>query len=150
MFYKILEKYSHFKIEHNTKQIQESNKIMEIEQEIIRDFLDLYDKDIKQIHQNEERIEKDLKILYKENDKFQNISNQTIEIYDNFMEFLKEAGDLYNWCNIVEKEMNSVHDCIATKYLSKSRANSYEKEKEKDINNDIDNKNNNDNHSIES
>ena len=37
---------------------------MEIEQEIIRDFLDLYDKDIKQIHQNEESIEKDLKILY--------------------------------------------------------------------------------------
>ena len=64
MFYKILEKYSHVKIDHNTKQIKESNKVMEIEQEIIRDFLDLYDKDIKQIHQNEESIEKDLKILF--------------------------------------------------------------------------------------
>jgi len=132
MFYKILEKYSHVKIDHNTKQIKESNKVMEIEQEIIRDFLDLYDKDIKQIHQNEESIEKDLKILYKENEKFQIIFNQAVEIYDNFMEYLKEAGDLYNWCNIIEKEMNSVHDTLASKYLARSRTNCEEKGQELD------------------
>ena len=105
---------------------------MEIEQEIIRDFLDLYDKDIKQIHQNEESIEKDLKILYKENEKFQIIFNQAVEIYDNFMEYLKEAGDLYNWCNIIEKEMNSVHDTLASKYLARSRTNCEEKGQELD------------------
>ena len=34
-------------------------------------------------------IEKDLQILHRENEKFQNITNQTIVLYDEFMEYLK-------------------------------------------------------------
>ena len=27
-----------------------------------------------------------------------------------FLEYFKEAGDLYNWCTILEKEMNSLEN----------------------------------------
>jgi len=89
MFYKILEKYSQIKIDHNTKQDIENKHLLELEQDLIKDFLDLYDKDIKKIHHNEEFIEKDLQILHSENEKFQNISTQTILLYDGFLEYLK-------------------------------------------------------------
>ncbi len=89
MFYKILEKYSHIKIDHNNKQELENNYLLELEQDVIKDFLDLYDKDIKKIHHNEELIERDLQTLHRENEKFQNISTQTIQLYDGFLEYLK-------------------------------------------------------------
>ncbi len=100
MFYKILEKYSQIRIEHNSKQANENKNLIELEQEIIKNFLDLYDKDIKKIHNNEELIEKDLLTLYRENEKFQNITNQTILLYDNFMEYLK----VINFFNISFKK----------------------------------------------
>lgn len=89
MFYKILEKYSQIKIDHNRKQDDENKKILEVDQNIIKNFLELYDKDIKVIHHNEELIEKDLQTLHKENEKFQIVSNQTIDLYDGFLEYLK-------------------------------------------------------------
>lgn len=89
MFYKILEKYSQIKIDHNNKQDLENNYLLELEQDVIKDFLDLYDKDIKKIHQNEELIERDLQTLHRENEKFQNNSTQTILLYDGFLEYLK-------------------------------------------------------------
>ncbi len=89
MFYKILEKYSQIKIDHNSKQEFENKNLLELEQDLIKDFLDLYDKDIKKIHHNEELIERDLQTLHKENEKFQKISSQTIQLYDGFLEYLK-------------------------------------------------------------
>ena len=89
MFYKILEKYSQIKVDHFAKQDYENKNLVEFEEDIIKDFLELYDKDIKKIHSNEEMIEKDLQILHRENEKFQNITNQTIVLYDEFMEYLK-------------------------------------------------------------
>ena len=32
------------------------------------------------------------------------------KIYDDLLEYFKEAGDLYNWCTILEQEMNSLEN----------------------------------------
>jgi hypothetical protein len=120
MIYKILEKYSQLKSEHNMTQEEENKKILSYDEEIIKKFLDLYDRDVKIIHSNQEQIEKDLQFLYKETDRFIQTSKQAGALYDNFIEYMKEAGDLYNWCGIIEKEMSEVHDMIASKHKPNS------------------------------
>ena len=48
------------------------------------------------------------------------------------LEYLKEAGDLFNWCNILEKEMSDIHDAIASKHKSVAiHENSYDLEENK-------------------
>lgn len=116
MFYKILEKYSQIKGEHSIKQDEENKKLLAVDEEVLKNFLELYDKDVKTIHTNQEQIEKDLQFLYKETDKLANTTKSAVEIYDNFVEYLKEAGDIYNWCNMLEKDMVEVHNLIASKY----------------------------------
>ncbi len=37
-------------------------------------------------------------------------TNEACKIYDELVEYFKEAGDLYNWCTILEKEMNSLEN----------------------------------------
>ena len=113
MFYKILEKYSNLKIEHKLTQDDGNRTMLKIEEDVLKSFLELFDKDVKKIHSNQERIERDLQYLNKETDKFTHTTKQAINIYDNFMENLKEAGDLYNWCYIIEKDMQEIHEAIA-------------------------------------
>ncbi len=71
-------------------------------------------------------IEKDLQSLYKETEKVLATTKNAITIYDSFIEYLKvniqsfkEAGDLVNWCGIIENEMIELHDQIATNISSK-------------------------------
>ena len=72
--------------------------------------MELYDKEVKIIHQNEEKIEKNLQLLYAESLNLQKNTKEACKIYDDLLEYFKEAGDLYNWCTILEKEMNSLEN----------------------------------------
>ena len=110
MLYKILEKYSKLK-ENSQTALEKTNKEIEnYDKEIIKNFLELYDKEVKIIHQNEEKIEKNLQLLYAESLNLQKNTNEACKIYDELVEYFKEAGDLYNWCTILEKEMNSLEN----------------------------------------
>jgi hypothetical protein len=116
MFYKILEKYSNLKIEHRLTQDEENKAILKIEEDVLKSVLDLYDKDVKIIHSNQEKIERDLQYLNRETDKSTQITKHAVNIYDNFLENLKEAGDLYNWCSLLEKDMQEIHEAIALRH----------------------------------
>lgn len=116
MFYKILEKYSTLKIQHKMTQDEGNKTILKIEEDLVKSFLELFDRDVKKIHSNQERIERDLQFLNKETDKFAQTTKHAINIYDTFMENLKEAGDLYNWCYLIEKDMQEIHEAIAHRH----------------------------------
>ena len=115
MLYKILEKYSRLKNNHTLKQIEENKIIEEYDKEIIENFLNLYDKDVKKIHTNEEKIEKNLQSLYSESIEIEKTCKEAFSMYDQLLEFFKETGDLYNWCTILEKEMDSIQNQIFDK-----------------------------------
>lgn len=112
MLYKILEKYSKLKTEHESQQQKENKSISEYDKEIIQNFLQLYDKDVKAIHTNEEMIEKNLQSLYHESGEFSAICKDAFNSYDNLVEYFKEVGDLYNWCTQLEKQVNEVQEQI--------------------------------------
>jgi hypothetical protein len=113
--YKILEKYAQLKVEQNMKLDEDKRNLAILDEELINNFMELYDKEVKVIHSNQEQIKKDLQFLYKESDKLTQNTKSAITVYDDFLEYLKEAGDLVNWCSIVEREMCEVYDTIATK-----------------------------------
>ena len=115
MLYKILEKYSRLKNNHALKQIEENKIIEEYDKEIIENFLNLYDKDVKKIHTNEEKIEKNLQSLYSESIEIEKTCKEAFSMYDQLLEFFKETGDLYNWCTILEKEMDSIQNQVFDK-----------------------------------
>ena len=126
MLYKILEKYSRLKNNHALKQIEENKIIEEYDKEIIENFLNLYDKDVKKIHTNEEKIEKNLQSLYNESIEIEKTCKEAFSMYDELLEFFKETGDLFNWCNILEKEM----DVIKKQVLDRNKKNENEKKEE--------------------
>ena len=126
MLYKILEKYSRLKNNHALKQIEENKIIEEYDKEIIENFLNLYDKDVKKIHTNEEKIEKNLKSLYYESVEIEKTCKEAFSMYDQLLEFFKETGDLYNWCTILEKEMDSIQNQV----FEKKEINEKKEEKE--------------------
>lgn len=112
MLYKILDKYSKLKGEHDAKQKKENDIIEEHDKEIIKNFLLLYDKDVKVIYANEEHIEKNLQALYEESVKFGEITKEAIKMHDQLTEYFKEVGDLYNWATQLEEAVNDVQKKI--------------------------------------
>lgn len=126
MLYKILDKYSKLKNNHEIKQNEQNRIIEEYDKEIIENFLNLYDKDVKKIHANEEKIEKNLQSLYNESIEIEKTCKEAFSMYDELLEFFKETGDLFNWCNIIEKEM----DVIKKQVLDRNKKNENEKKEE--------------------
>jgi hypothetical protein len=113
--YKILEKYIQLKVDQSTKTEEENANLIQLDENIQKNFLELYDKDVKHIHNNQEQIDKDLQFLFKETDKLTSTTKIAINLYDNFLEYLKEAGDLVNWCSLIEQEMIDIHEHIASR-----------------------------------
>ena len=126
MLFKILDKYSKLKNNHEIKQNEQNRIIEEYDKEIIENFLNLYDKDVKKIHANEEKIEKNLQSLYNESIEIEKTCKEAFSMYDELLEFFKETGDLFNWCNIIEKEM----DVIKKQVLDRNKKNENEKKEE--------------------
>jgi hypothetical protein len=113
--YKILEKYSQLKVEQNFRLEEDKQNLLQLEEDVLKNFLNLYDRDVKAVHYNQELIEKDIQTLYKETDKLTNTTKAAVEMYDNFLQYLKEAGDIVNWCSMIEDDMCKVYDHIAAK-----------------------------------
>ena len=112
MLYKILDKYSKLKGDHDSQQKKENDIIEEQDKEIIKNFLLLYDKDVKTIHTNEEHIEKNLQAMYSESVRFGEITKEAIEMHDKLTEYFKEVGDLYNWATQLEEAVNDVQSKV--------------------------------------
>ena len=112
MLYKILDKYSKLKGDHDSQQKKENDIIEEQDKEIIKNFLLLYDKDVKMIHTKEEHIEKNLQALCSESVRFGEITKEAIEMHDKLTEYFKEVGDLYNWATQLEEAVNDVQSKV--------------------------------------
>ena len=112
MLYKILDKYSKLKGDHDSQQKKENDIIEEQDKEIIKNFVFLCDKAVKMIHTNEEHIEKNLQALYSESVRFGEITKEAIEMHDKLTEYFKEVGDLYNWATQLEEAVNDVQSKV--------------------------------------
>ena len=143
MLYKILEKYSKLKANSQASFDKTRKEIENYDKEIIKNFLELYDKEVKIIHSNEERIEKNLQLLYAESLNLQKNTKEACKIYDDLLEYFKEAGDLYNWCTILEQEMNSLENVFIPGKNPETQKQE-ENEKEKEIKKEIDQNKNED------
>jgi hypothetical protein len=110
MLFKILDKYSKIKANNENRQIEQNKIIESYDKEIIKNFLELYDKDVKTIHNNEVKIDQNLQELYSISTDVEKITKEGLNMYDQLLEYFKEAGDLYNFCTILEKEMDSIQN----------------------------------------
>jgi hypothetical protein len=106
MKYNVLKKYSSLKT--NNEIIQEKiNNSMEINSErIFTKFMADYDNDVKTIHNNQKVIDKNLQSLFKESETLINNTKDCISIFNDFTESMKQAGDLFNWASLLDKEIN--------------------------------------------
>ena len=132
MLFKILDKYSKIKANNANRQIEQNKIIESYDKEIIKNFLELYDKDVKTIHNNEVKIDQNLQELYTISTDVEKITKDGLNMYDQLLEYFKEAGDLYNFCTILEKEMDSIQNDF---FSQKEKENSNEKKEEENNNN---------------
>ena len=132
MLFKILDKYSKIKANNENRQIEQNKIIESYDKEIIKNFLELYDKDVKTIHNNEVKIDQNLQELYTISTDVEKITKDGLNMYDQLLEYFKEAGDLYNFCTILEKEMDSIQNDF---FGQKEKENSNDKKEEENNNN---------------
>ena len=132
MLFKILDKYSKIKANNENRQIEQNKIIESYDKEIIKNFLELYDKDVKTIHNNEVKIDQNLQELYTISTDVEKITKDGLNMYDQLLEYFKEAGDLYNFCTILEKEMDSIQNDF---FSQKEKENLNEKKEEENNNN---------------
>ena len=131
MLFKILDKYSKIKANNENRQIEQNKIIESYDKEIIKNFLELYDKDVKTIHNNEVKIDQNLQELYLISTDIEKITKDGLNMYDQLLEYFKEAGDLYNFCTILEKEMDSIQNDF---FGQKEKENSNDKKEEENNN----------------
>ena len=132
MLFKILDKYSKIKANNENRQIEQNKIIESYDKEIIKNFLELYDKDVKTIHNNEVKIDQNLQELYTISTDVEKITKDGVNMYDQLLDYFKEAGDLYKFCTILEKEMDSIQNDF---FGQKEKENSNDKKEEENNNN---------------
>ena len=115
MYYKILEEKTSIESDINFQEERNMNKIKHLQNEIINELMRSNDSKVNVIHENQEKIKENLHTLYKQNDSFLKLTKEANKVYDEFVEYLKEAGDLFNYSEILSKNMNSLHDKIVLK-----------------------------------
>jgi len=116
MYYKILEKKSLIDSNNELKRDDIQKNIQNYQSELIDNFLEENDSSVKSIHINQENIKNDIDILYKHSENIKKITKDSIKVYDDFLEYMKEAGDLYNYSSILEKELDNLHEKIIKHY----------------------------------
>lgn len=112
MYYKIIEKKSVIDSNNEIKQNECLDSLLKSQSELIDNFMEVNDNQVKIIHYNQEDIKKDLDVLFRHSESICKISKDATKLYDEFIEYMKEAGDLYNFAQILADDMNKLHDKI--------------------------------------
>ncbi len=115
MYYKILEEKTSIESDISLKEENNMNKIKHLQNEVINELMKSNDYKVNIIHENQEKIKENLHCLYKQNDSILKLTKEANKVYDEFVEYLKEAGDLFNYSEILSKNMTSLHDKIVLK-----------------------------------
>lgn len=118
MYYRLLEAKTKIDSKYTIKNEDNLKEILDIQTSIVKDFMDLTDSKVKLIYDNQEEIKANLTNLFKANDTIIKTTKEVDKTYDEFLEHLKEAGDLFNYSNIIEKDMDLIYNKIITKNKS--------------------------------
>lgn len=110
MYYKILESKSNLDSEDSLKQEEQLLELTDLQSELIHNFMELNDSNVKIIHKKQDDIKKDLETVFKHSDSLSKTTKDAIKMYDEFVEYLKEGGDLFNYASILEVEMVKLFD----------------------------------------
>lgn len=110
MYYKILETKSNLDSEDSLRQEEQLSELTDLQSGLIHNFMELNDSNVKIIHKKQDDIKKDLETLFKHSDSLIKSSKDAVKMYDEFVEYLKEGGDLFNYASILEVEMVKLFD----------------------------------------
>ena len=73
-------------------------------------YIDNVNKDVRKIHSNQKRIIEEIRKLKTGSEELVKQAQSWIELYDGLSGSLKEAGDIINWYNVLEKRASFVKD----------------------------------------
>lgn len=82
-------------------------------------LLDSVNKEVQILHDNQRKIERESKVLKEEASKLIKQTTKWVALYDGINQTLKEVGDIVNWAEIIEKDMQKVASAI-TKIVENS------------------------------
>lgn len=70
------------------------------------------DEKVSIIHMNQDKIKENLNVFYKQNDIIIKYTKEAEKVFDEFVEYLKEAGDLFNYANILNNKTEELYNKI--------------------------------------
>lgn len=112
MHYKLAEQSSLIQAK---KEIKESDLLKESlknEYELLNLFLNKNDDSVRIIHKNQEMIKSDIDTIFKQSEILCKISKEACKSYDEFIEYMKDAGDLFNYSEILSEEINKLNERV--------------------------------------
>jgi DNA repair ATPase RecN len=116
MFKSLLEEHDHKKTDLRAKAFAHKKAMQELAPQLTSDILRSVDFEVRQMHDNQRRIEKEAKLFKEEIAKINALSKKWVATYDALNDSLKELGDVANWANVIERDMQAI--CNAVSALS--------------------------------
>mmetsp|Transcript_5450 Transcript_5450/g.10022 ORF Transcript_5450/g.10022 Transcript_5450/m.10022 type:complete len:122 (+) Transcript_5450:1514-1879(+) len=113
MFKPLLEEHERRKAELRAAALAHKKAMQDLAPKLTSDILRSVDFEVRQMHDNQRRIEKEAKMFKEETAKITSLGKKWISTYDTLNDALKELGDVANWAGVIERDMQQIAGAVA-------------------------------------
>mmetsp|Transcript_21213 Transcript_21213/g.37739 ORF Transcript_21213/g.37739 Transcript_21213/m.37739 type:complete len:143 (+) Transcript_21213:50-478(+) len=91
---------------------REKQDLIKSVEDLGQNLLDSLDRGVGKTYENQRRLEAEAKSLETKAVAFANEINSWTALYSNFNDALKELGDVKNWAQGIEADLNEINSCL--------------------------------------
>lgn len=113
MYADLVQEYDLRRKELRAKITQTKQAMQTLAKPLTSDMISSLDSEVLCLHQNQRKIEKETKELRDNAKKLAITAQKWVELYDSLNDSMKQLGDVANWAQMLEKDMQTVGAAVA-------------------------------------
>ena len=113
MYTELVQEYDLRRKELRAKITQAKTNMQALAKPLTTDMISSLDSEVLCLHQNQRKIEKETKDLRENAKKLASSAQKWVELYDSLNDAMKQLGDVVNWAQLLEKDMQTVGTAVA-------------------------------------
>ena len=113
MYADLIDEYDLRRKELRTKITQAKKNLQDLARPMTSDMISSLDSEVLCLHSNQKKIEAETKSLKDNAKRLATNAEKWVELYDNLNDAMKQLGDVVNWAQMLEKDMQEVGTAVA-------------------------------------
>ncbi|CAG9320177.1 unnamed protein product [Blepharisma stoltei] len=113
MFTEITKEYDQRRAELKYRSSQARQELNKLSGSLSTHILNSLNSQVEALHENQKQIEVQTKQFRQESTKLATQTKKWITMYDQLNDALKQVGDIVNWAEIIENDMNQVASAVS-------------------------------------